>query len=186
MVRKRGLASFQTTFGMVIAGTTLVTATPPRPGQNQACGRRSGPDQPCKEMTHLGNGQGKQKLSSRRRRPGGRRRRSGATGGCTNPCQVRKSQQDECDVPVPSDEATNFIVIQPHVFGVGKILFDMPAFATGPHHLLQGGSRWGEHEIIALLLRISDTAADKKPMASIILPLVQHRNDGPVEEPGPF
>jgi hypothetical protein len=89
-------------------------------------------------------------------------------------------------VPVPTDEATNLVVIQSHVFGVFKILFDMKAGANGPHHLLQGGFWWGEHEIVALLLRISDTAADEKPMASIIFPLVQHGNDGPVEEPGPF
>ena len=117
-VRKRGLASLQATFGMVIAGTTLVPATPPRPGQHPANGRRSGPDQPCKEMAHLGNAQGKQKMSSKKGRPGGRRRRSGATGACTNPCKVGKSQHDECDVPVPTDEAAHLVVIQSHVFGV--------------------------------------------------------------------
>jgi hypothetical protein len=67
-----------------------------------------------------------------------------------------------------------------------RILFDMPTCANGPHHLWQGGSRWGEHEIVALLLRISETAADEQKVASIILPLMQHGNDGPVEEPGPF
>ena len=152
-VSKRGLASLQATFGMVIAGTTLVAATPPRPGQNPAHRRRSGPDQPCQQMAHLGNGQGKQKRSSRKRRPGGHRWRSGATGACTNPCKVGKRQQDERDVPVPPDEASNFVVIQSHVFGVFKIFFNMPACANGPHHLVQGGSRWGEHEVVALLVR---------------------------------
>jgi hypothetical protein len=60
----------------------------------------------------------------------------------------------------------------------------MPADSDGPHHLLQGGSRWGEHEIVALLMRIGDTAAHEQEVASIILPLVQHWHDGPVEEPG--
>src|SRR5438876_12362280 len=32
--KKPGLASLQTTLGVVIAGTTLMAATPPRPGQN--------------------------------------------------------------------------------------------------------------------------------------------------------
>src|SRR5215471_16099174 len=77
--RKRGLACFEATFGMVIASTTLVRATPPRPGQHQARGRRSGADQPCKQMAHLGNGQGSLGGSSRRGRPGGRGRSSGAT-----------------------------------------------------------------------------------------------------------
>lgn len=40
--------------------------------------------------------------------------------------------------------------------------FDMPADANGPHHLLQRGSWWGEHEIVALFVRISETAADEQ------------------------
>src|SRR5690348_4370296 len=34
MAKKPGLASLPTTFGVVIAGTTLMAATPPRPGQH--------------------------------------------------------------------------------------------------------------------------------------------------------
>src|SRR2546425_5581813 len=34
MAKKPGLASLQTTFRVVIAGMTLMAATPPRPGQN--------------------------------------------------------------------------------------------------------------------------------------------------------
>jgi hypothetical protein len=37
--RKRGLACFEAAFGMEIAGTTLVTTPPPRPGEHQGRGR---------------------------------------------------------------------------------------------------------------------------------------------------
>src|SRR6267378_817863 len=60
-----GSASLQTTFGVVIAGMTLVAATPPRPGQDPTCRRRRGPDELCKQMAHFWDGQGKHGRSSR-------------------------------------------------------------------------------------------------------------------------
>jgi hypothetical protein len=105
-----------TTFGVVIAGMTLVAATPPRPGQDPVYGRRRGPDEPCKQMAHFRNGQREYRRSSRKRR--WVRRRGGETLCCTDPWKVGKSQQDQRDVPVPADKAANFIVVQSHIFGV--------------------------------------------------------------------
>src|SRR5450432_2244777 len=125
-VRQPELAHLQATFGMAGASTTLVAATPPRPCQDPACGRRSGPDQSCEQMTHFGNGQrNRSRLGSRLR---GRRRGSRTMGRCANSCKIRKSQHDECDMSVPSDEATDLIVIQPRVLAVFKVFLNMPVF----------------------------------------------------------
>src|SRR5260370_5217823 len=103
MAKKPGLASLQTTFGVVIAGNTLMAATPPRPGQNPVCRRRRGPDEPGKQMTHLRNGQGKHSRSSEKLR--GSRGRGGETLCGTNPGQEGKSHQHQRDVSVPASEA---------------------------------------------------------------------------------
>src|SRR2546421_12866800 len=85
MAKKPGLASLQTTFGVVIAGMTLMAATPPRPGQDPVYGRRRGPDEPCKQMAHFRNGQREYRRSSRK--PRWVRRRGGETLCGTNPGQ---------------------------------------------------------------------------------------------------
>ena len=120
-VLKRGLASLQTTFGMVIAGKPLVRATPPRPGQHLVCGGRSRRDEPCQEMAHFRNGQVKHSRGVGR--PSGGRRSSGAPL-CAHRYEIGESHQHQGDVPVPTDKAPHFIVIQAQVFGVGKILFN--------------------------------------------------------------
>src|SRR6266699_7166563 len=63
-VSQLGLASLETTFRVVIAGTTLVGAAPPRPGQNPTGRLRRGPDEPCKQMAHFWDSQGKHGRSS--------------------------------------------------------------------------------------------------------------------------
>src|SRR5205807_7562119 len=181
---KPGLAGLQTTFRVVITGSASVAATPPGPGQGPFHAPRRKPDEPCEQMAHFRNGQGKRRRS--RRRPRGHRRGSGATGEDTNPCKVRKSQQDERDVPVPTNEAANLIVVQSDIFAVFKILLNMPSGANGLDHLWQGGSFRGKDEVVRFLVGISEATANEQPMSSIILPLVQHRNDCPVEEPGAF
>jgi hypothetical protein len=97
------LASFQTTFGVVIAGNMLMAATPPRPGQDPACRRRRGPDEPGKHMTHLRNGQGKHGGSSEKLRWS--RGRGGETLCGTNPGQEGKSHQHKRDVSVPGSRS---------------------------------------------------------------------------------
>jgi hypothetical protein len=97
-VMKRGLTSLQTTFRLVIAGKTLVRATPPRPGQHPACGRRSGPDQPGKEMAHFRDGQGKHSRGTGR--PRGRRRNRGTPLCGTHSGKRGESHQHKSDVYV--------------------------------------------------------------------------------------
>src|SRR5258708_401962 len=62
----------------------------------------------------------------------------------------------------------------------------MPSGATGLDHLWQGGSLRGKDKVVRFLGRIVHAAANEQPMSSIILPLVQHGDDSPVEEPGAF
>jgi hypothetical protein len=148
---KPRLASLQTLLGMVITGNTLMIPTPPGPGQRAGHRRRGGPDEPCEQVAHFRNSQGKHSRGAGR--PRGRRRNGGAPLRCANPGKIGQRQQHERDVPVPADEAAHFVVVQPHVFGVFKILLDMPSGSKSFHHLLQGGSRRSKHKVVALLLR---------------------------------
>src|SRR5258708_14100206 len=135
-------------------------------------------------MAHFWDGQGEHGRASGKRK--GSRRRGGETLRCTNPCQEGKSHQHQRDVSVPTDEATNFVMVQPQVFGVFKILFDVPACANGRNHLWQGRSFWSKDEVVCFLVGIGEATADEHPMASIVLPLVQDGNIRPDEEPGAF
>src|SRR6266566_5027893 len=177
--KKPGLASLQTTFRVVIAGMTLMAATPPRPGQDPTGRRRRGPDEPCKQMAHFWDGQGKHGRASGK--PRWSRRRSGETLCRTNPCQEGKSHQHQRDVSVPTDEATNFVMVQPQVFGVFKILFDVPACTNGRNHLRQGRSFWSKDEVVRFLVGISEATTNEHPMASIIFPSMQHGHTSPVK-----
>src|SRR6516162_1480877 len=87
---------------------------------------------------------------------------------------------------VPAGETAHFVVVQAQIFGVFKIFLNMPPGATGLHHLLQRGALWGEHQVIALLLRISETAADEEEVAPISFPAMQDGYGLPVKEPGTF
>src|SRR6266566_103948 len=167
-VSQLGLASLETTFGVVIAGTTLVGAAPPRPGQNPTGRRRRGPDEPCKQMAHFWDSQGKHGRSS------GKSRRSRGRGGetlCrTNPCQESKSHQHKRDVSVPASEAAHLRVIQSDVFSIFKILFNVPACANGRNHLWQGGPLRGKNEGVRFLVGIGEATTNEHPMAPIIFP----------------
>ncbi len=123
-VTKRGLASFQATLGMEIARTTLMAATPPRPGQHPAHRRRGGPHQSCEQMAHFRDRQGKHGMSGGSGRSRGHSSGGGASSGGTNSGQIGKRQQDQGDVPVPPEETAHFVVVQPQIFGVFKILLN--------------------------------------------------------------
>src|SRR5258708_34494758 len=58
------------------------------------------------------------------------------------------------------------------------------SFANSLDHLLEGGSRRSENKVVRFLGGLSEAMTNEHPMASIVLPLVQHGDDGPVEEPG--
>src|SRR5258706_13287689 len=130
------------------------------------------------------NGQREDSRSSRKLR--WVRRRGGETLGGTNPSQEGQSHQHQRDVSVPTDEATNFVMVQPQVFGVFKILFDVPACANGRNHLRQGRSFWSKDEVVDFLVRIGEATTNEHPMASIIFPAMQHGHSHPVKEPKTF
>src|SRR5512135_244637 len=133
-------------------------------------------------MAHFWDSQGKHGRSSEKRRWS--RQRGGEPLCRTNPCQEGQSQQHQRDVSVPASEAANLIVIQSEVFGVFKILFNVPAGANGRHHLWQGGCLWGKNEVVRFLVGIGEAAADEHPMASIIFPPMQHGYSRPVKQSG--
>src|SRR5258708_35901634 len=135
-------------------------------------------------MAHFRHSQGKRRRSGSRLR--GCRMDSGETLRCANPCKIGESQQYERNVPVPADVATHFVVVHAEIFAVFKNFLNMPSGANGLDHFWQGGSLWGKDKVVRLLRWIVYTATNEQPMSSIILPLVEHRNDGPVEEPGAF
>ena len=77
-------------------------------------------------------------------------------------------------------------MIQSQIFGIFKMLFDMPACATGRNHLWQRGPFRGKDEVVGFLVGISQAAPNEQPMTLIIFPSMQQRYASPVEEPGAF
>src|SRR5258708_8141121 len=183
-VSQLGLASLQTTFDVVIARSALVATTPPRPGEHLVCGRRREPDEPCKKMAHFWGGQGKHGRSSGKFRRS--RRRRGETFCRANACKVSKSQEYKRNVSVPTDEAPHFVVVHAEIFAVFKIFLNMPSGANSLNHFWQRGSLRGKDKVVRFLGRISKAATNEQPMSSIILPLMEHGDDGPIEEPRAF
>src|SRR5438876_3011066 len=116
-------------------------------------------------MTHFSNGWRKQ-----RSRPLWCRLARWGPQLCANPHEERISQHHERDMPVPCRPATNLILVQTHVFGIFKILFNMPSGSNGLDHLVQRGGLGGKDEIVDLLCWIADAATNEQPMASVIFP----------------
>jgi len=89
-------------------------------------------------------------------------------------------------VPVPTDEAPHFVVVHAEIFAVFKMFLNMPSGTNGLDHFWQSGSLRGKDKVVRFLGWIVHVATNEQPVSSIILPLVQHGDDGPVEEPGAF
>ena len=116
-----GLPSLATTLGVEIARRASVAAAPPGPGQHEFRIARRRPDKLSEQMTDFRNGQGKEGSD-----PGGRisssrdldrkRQGSGRSGLSTDSCQEGLRQHHQGDMPIPAHEATDLVVIQPHVF----------------------------------------------------------------------
>src|SRR5207245_2426372 len=107
----------------------------------------------------------------------------------TNPYQIRKCHHDKRDVSIPASEAAHFVVVQSHVFGMLKILFDTPTGSAGLDHLWQGGSFRSKDKVVPLLLWVKQTAADEQEVAPIIFPAMQCGDNSPMEASrtfGPF
>src|SRR5262249_37043980 len=47
---------------------------------------------------------------------------------------------------------------------------------------VQGRTRRSEYKIVALLLRIGEASTNEQKVAPIVFPLVQHRDQGPIEK----
>ena len=132
------LARLEAAFGMVVTGTTLMAATPPRPGKHLMHRRRRGPDQSSEQTTHFGNGQGQCRKFSARARAS--RSISAETLRGANPCQVGMCQQNQRHMAIPADPTSDLIVVQAQIFPVFKILLHVPSRPDRFDHLLQGGS----------------------------------------------
>jgi hypothetical protein len=81
-------------------------------------------------------------------------------------------------------EAADLIVIQSDVFGVCKILFNVPACATGRNHLWQGGSLRGKNEGVRFLVGIGQAATNEQRVPPIIFPPMQYGYTSPVKKSG--
>src|SRR5437588_93215 len=70
---------------------------------------------------------------------------------CTDDCQESMSQHDKRDMPIPADEATDFVLSKPESFAGFKIILNTPPSPNRLHHLLECCPRWSEDEIIRLV-----------------------------------
>lgn len=89
--------------------------------------RRRGPDEMSKQLTHFSNRWRKQRSRRlwcrlARRSPHLR----------ANAHQEGIRQHYERDVPVPCRPAANLLLVQTHVFGIFKVLFNVPVFLQWP------------------------------------------------------
>lgn len=48
-------------------------------------------------------------------------------------------------MPVPANEAANFVVIQAQIFGILKIFLNVASGSNRLDHLKEGGPKWGVH-----------------------------------------
>src|SRR6266566_8642432 len=78
------------------------------------------------------------------------------------------------------------VVVHAEIFAVFKMFLNMPSGTNGLDHFWQSGSLRGKDKGVRFLGWIVHVATNEQPVSSIILPLVQHGDDGPVEEPGAF
>lgn len=133
-------------------------------------------------MTHFRNRQWKQWVDIR----GHLKHDGGDFVLLTDPSQKRMSEQTQGDMAIPSDPTSDFVVVEAEIFGIFKVLLDMPTLANGLDHLLQGGSLGGKDEGVGFFVRTAHTATHEQPMSCIIFPLLQDGNNRPVKKPGAF
>src|SRR6266849_1171537 len=119
-----------------------------------------------KQMANFGNGQRKQWVAIR----GHFKDHRGDQILGTDSGQKCMSEHAQRDVAIPSGPTSDLVVVESEVFGIFKVLLDMPACANSLHHLLQGGSFGGKDEVVGFFERIVHTAAHEQPMSPIIAP----------------
>jgi hypothetical protein len=114
---------------MEVTGTTAMPAPPPGPGQDQLHTAGSRPDELSQQMTYFRNGQRKQGPGMRSRsKPrcglSGKGRASQGKGLSTDSSQEGMRQHHQRDMTIPCHEAAHLVVIQPQIFGVGKLFLN--------------------------------------------------------------
>jgi hypothetical protein len=57
-------------------------------------------------------------------------------------------KHDKGDMTIPSNEASDLIMIKSEVFGCFQVFLNVPSFANSPNDLLERGQRRGEHQVI--------------------------------------
>ena len=87
---------------------------------------------------------------------------------------------------IPARPTAHFIVIQPQVFAIFKILFNPPAPSQSRDLGEQRGGGRSKDQIIGQFRGGADGAADQQRVPAIIGSPVQQRHTRPVKEPGSF
>src|SRR5437588_10927339 len=108
------------------AGASLLTSTPPGPGEHSWSTARKRKEQPTKETADFRHGQGNGKRGSVVR-PTCCRSESLLR---TDDRQHRHNEQDKCDVAEPADKTTRFVVVYADVRPMLELLLNMP---SGPN-----------------------------------------------------
>src|SRR5260370_13630357 len=111
--------------GVEEAGTTLMAASPPRPGKQQCRTPRRREDEVSQQMAHFGNGQRKQRAGWRCSFYLGRLSGEPALRS-TNACKTCLNDHDERNISIPGGEAPDFVIGEPHFFPSLETFFNFP------------------------------------------------------------
>jgi len=176
----QALSCCTTMFGMKEAGTALVAAPPPGPGEQQCRTARRWPEQMCEQMAYFGNGERKEGTGRRCSFSLGRLSGEYASRS-TNACKTCLDDHDERYVPVPTMVATHFVILQAHFFPCLETFFNAPSRSDRLDHLGKRGAHWGKDEVVGFFARIVETTANQQEVSSIILPPMEHGHQRPIE-----
>ena len=125
--------------------------------------RGQGKEESGQEVTHFGGGDGKKGLWGFSLLWGSiGRKMTLVLHANTNKEGI--GEQDKCNVTIPSDEASDLILVKSEVFGRFQVLLDVPPRPNGRNHLLQRGSWRGKDQIIRLFVWIIGAATDQEPV----------------------
>src|SRR5258708_30491714 len=187
MVRRaeRPLPCGTTMSGVEEAGTTLMAASPPRPGKQQCRTPRRREDEVSQQMAHFGNGQRKQRAGWRCSFYLGRLSGEPALRS-TNACKTCLNDHDERNISIPGGEAPDFVIGEPHFFPCLETFFNFPSRSDRLHHLRKRRAQRGKDEVICLVLRIVQWATHEQKVLAVLFTPMQHGHDCPIEQSRPL
>src|SRR5258708_16967995 len=165
MVRRaeRPLPCGTTMSGVEEAGTTLMAASPPRPGKQQCRTPRRREDEVSQQMAHFGNGQRKQRAGWRCSFYLGRLSGEPALRS-TNACKTCLNDHDERNISIPGGEAPDFVIGEPHFFPCLETFFNFPSRSDRLHLLRTRRAQRGTDEVICLVLVIVQLVAPAREL----------------------